>query len=163
MKAAMTGAVAVCIVTYNDADDLPASIESVCAQSQRPLELVIVDNASHDASAHVATELVASLPSWLPGQALANDANLGFAAGMNQAYAATAAPLLLTLNADARPEPDYIERLVTAASRYESTLHVGAVTGRLSREVDAENPNSPPLLDACGMMLKSAWRHLDRG
>ncbi len=161
--------VAVCIVTYNDAEDLPACVEAVCAQSFRPLELVVVDNASADGSARVARELVRSLPSWLVGRCLANDDNLGFAAGMNQAFAATDAPLLLTLNADARPAPDYVERLVETALVYSSPgatnpkLQVGAVTGRLTRERTRCDEAARPTLDACGMYLLPTWRHLDRG
>lgn len=161
--------VAVCIVTYNDAEDLPACVEAVRAQSYRPLELVVVDNASVDGSARVAREVVQSLPSWLAGRCLANDDNLGFAAGMNQAFAATDAPLLLTLNADARLAPDYVERLVETALAYSPPgatrpkLQVGAITGRLTREQTAHDEAARPTLDACGMYLQPTWRHLDRG
>ena len=44
--------------------------------------------------------------------AVASPENLGFAAGMNAAIARTEAPFVLTLNADARPAPDYVTRLL---------------------------------------------------
>jgi GT2 family glycosyltransferase len=65
----------------------------------------------------------------------------------------------LSLNADARPAPDYVSRLLARAAVHPE-LRVGAVTGRLLRPRQA---GRPPVLDACGMRLTRTWRHLDRG
>jgi GT2 family glycosyltransferase len=138
--------VAVCIVTYDSAADLPGCLESVGRLDHRPLEIVLVDNASRDGSLEVAKR---HAPAGIPFEAVASPENLGFAAGMNAAFARTDAPFLLTLNADARPAPDYVSRLL---ARMEGA---GAVTGKLVR------PDGR--LDACGMRLTSSWRHLDRG
>ena len=43
-----------------------------------------------------------------------SESNLGFAGGMNRAIALSTAPFVLSLNADARPEPDYCRRLLAA-------------------------------------------------
>ncbi len=157
-------AVAVCIVTYNSAADLPACLAAVAAQDHRPLELVIVDCASSDDSLDVARETET------PGvdkQVVDLGRNLGFAGGMNEAFGRTGAPYLLTLNADAVPRSSYVRRLV---ERMRQGSRTGAVTGRLIRPA---NPGSPDVvaparlrrdrLDACGMVLTRAWRHLDRG
>ncbi len=149
-------AVAVCIVTHDSAADLPGCLESVAAQSHRPLEIVVVDCASRDGSAETAR---AHAPAGIPFQAIELGENLGFAGGMNAAFARTRAPFVLTLNADARPEPDYVARLVRRA-RAHPDLRVGVVTGRLVRPAAAGEPR---LLDACGMRLTRTWRHLDRG
>lgn len=138
--------VAVCIVTYDSAADLPGCLESIGRLDHRPLEIVIVDNASRDGSLEVAKRHV---PEGIPLEAVASPENLGFAAGMNAALARTDAPFVLTLNADARPFPDYVTRLL---ARVEGA---GAVTGKLIRPIGE--------LDACGMRLTSNWRHLDRG
>jgi GT2 family glycosyltransferase len=71
---------------------------------------------------------------------------------------------VLTLNADARPAPDYAERLIARAEAQAALgERVGAVTGRLVRFPDPGDPEAPRRLDACGMVLVPAWRHLDRG
>jgi GT2 family glycosyltransferase len=145
--------VAVCIVTHDSAADLPGCLEAVAAQSHRPLEIVAVDCASRDGSVEVAR---AHAPAGIPFQAMGLGENRGFAGGMNAAFACTRAPFVLTLNADARPEPGYVTRLLRRASAHPN-LRVGAVTGRLVR------PGQPRLLDACGMRLTRTWRHLDRG
>ncbi|HSG40682.1 MAG TPA: glycosyltransferase family 2 protein [Thermoanaerobaculia bacterium] len=142
--------VAVCIVTFNSAGDLPGCLQSVAALRHRPLEIVVVDCASSDGSLETAR---AHAPAGLPLQAVALSENLGFAGGMNAALARTRAPFVLLLNADARPGPDYVTRLLERAAH--PGLRAGAVTGRLVR------PDGR--LDACGMRLIPSWRHLDRG
>jgi GT2 family glycosyltransferase len=73
---------------------------------------------------------------------------------MNAAFARTQAPWVFTLNADARPTPDYVTRLLERAGP-----RTGAVTGRLVRPEQGGERR----LDACGMVLTPNWRHLDRG
>ncbi len=153
-------AVAVCIVTYDSAVDLPACLEAVAAQDHRPLELVVVDCASSDDSLAVARD--AATPG-IPRQVIALGRNLGFSGGMNQAFRLAGAPYLLTLNADAVPHPAYVRRLL---ERMLSTPRAGAVTGRLVRPPDVyaeRDERGGRHLDACGMILTRAWRHLDRG
>jgi GT2 family glycosyltransferase len=149
-------AVAVCIVTHDSAPDLPECLAAVGAQSHRPLEIVVVDCASTDGSVEAAR---AHAPSGVPFQALPLGENRGFAGGMNAALARTRAPFVLTLNADARPAPEYVARLLHRAEAHPG-LRVGAVTGRLVRPPLAGEPRR---LDACGMRLTRTWRHLDRG
>jgi GT2 family glycosyltransferase len=147
--------VAICIVTHNSATDLPGCFESIAALQHRPLEIVVVDCASTDDSLETAR---AHAPAGIPFTAVALTENLGFAGGMNAALAHTQAPWALTLNADARPAPEYVTRLLAAGANPE--VKVGAIAGRLVRpSVDGR----PPTLDACGMILTRNWRHLDRG
>jgi GT2 family glycosyltransferase len=147
--------VAVCIVTHDSAADLPGCLESLAALQHRPLEIVVVDCASRDASAEVAR---AHAPQGISCQVVELGENRGFAGGMNEAIARTRAPFVLTLNADARPAPDFVNRLLARAAQ--PGLRVGAVTGRLVRP---PREGETRLLDACGMRLTRAWRHFDRG
>lgn len=151
----MSEAVAIAIVTHNSAPDLPGCFTSIAALDHRPLEVVVIDCASHDASLETART---HAPAGLPFQAVGLSENLGFAGGMNVALAHTRAPWVLSLNADARPAPDYLTRLLARAGSHPD-LRVGAVTGRLIRL----KGDGPRRLDACGMRLTSTWRHLDRG
>jgi GT2 family glycosyltransferase len=148
--------VAVCIVTYDSAEDLPVCLAAVARQDYRPLEVVVVDCASGDESVEVARSVDVSP---VPMRVLPLGENRGFAGGMNAAFAATEAELLLTLNADADPAPDYVRRLV---ERFQESAEArpGAVTGRLVRPPDGAGVRR---LDACGMYLVRTWRHLDRG
>ena len=146
--------VSVLIVTYNSADDLPACLAAVAQQTYRPLDLVVVDCDSRDDSVEQAKHLPLSD---LPRTVQALGRNLGFSGGMNAALASTSAEYVLALNADACPKPDFVERLVERAQAYPSAA---AITGRLVRP---RHHSSEALLDACGMVLTTNWRHLDRG
>lgn len=143
----------VAIVTHDSAVDLPACLAAVGRQTLSPIELVIADCASTDESVAVARR---HSPAGIAVRVLELGENLGFAGGMNAAFAATRAPYFLTLNPDATLAPDYLERLVTRVERSRAA-RPGAATGRLLRAGD------PPVLDACGMYLFWTWRHLDRG
>jgi len=147
--------VTVCIVTWNSARDLKRCFESVAAQEHRPLEVVVVDCGSADDSVEQARHLDLGE---LPRTVVPLGENRGFSGGMNEAIGRSSSPFLVTLNADAWPEPDFVARLV---SRVESTAvwRVGAVAGRLTRPVESGERR----LDACGMRLVTSWRHLDRG
>ncbi|MEO8276962.1 MAG: glycosyltransferase [Thermoanaerobaculia bacterium] len=152
--------VAVVMVTYESAADLPRGLAAVGRLDPAPAELVVVDCASTDGSAAVAR---ASAPPGIRAQFLPLAENVGFAAGMNRAVALATAPYLLTLNADTELSPDFLAPLV---ARLESPhgRRFAAVTGRLLRErSDVPGDTEPRRLDACGMRLSWTWRHFDRG
>lgn len=109
MTAGGAPALRVGIVSWNTATlldrclaALPAALDGV------PAEVVVVDNASADASATVAARHHVHLVS--------NPDNRGYAVAMNQALAGSSAPLLLALNPDTEPPPGSIRRLVEAAA-----------------------------------------------
>jgi GT2 family glycosyltransferase len=193
---------AVCIVTHDDADDLPGCLEAVAhltgAGLARPVEVAVVDCDSADDSVARARAFAASVdstgkageaPSALRVRVLPLGENRGFTGGMNAAIAATRSETaaeaigdddwVLTLNPDARPAPDYVERLIAAAQRAEENRRaeadapsghlelgrIGAVTGRLVRSQGdrSADGSGERVLDACGMVLTRAWRHHDRG
>jgi GT2 family glycosyltransferase len=151
-----TGKVAVCIVTHDSEGDLRGCLEAVAALRYRPLELVVVDCASQDDSVALAERY---RPPRLSMVHCVLTDNVGFAGGMNQALSQTDAPLVLTLNPDARPDPDYLSRLLQREANHPE-LRIGAMTGRLIRP---RHGFEAGLLDACGMVLSPTWRHFDRG
>jgi GT2 family glycosyltransferase len=150
--------VAVLIVTHNSARDLPECLAAIGAQTYRPLSVVVVDCASDDGVEAVLREGQGALQG-VPLAFYPLGENRGFAGGMNAALERTAAPYVLSLNADARPEPEAVARLV-ARLEAPQPASTGAVTGRLVRPPEADGTVR---LDACGMRLTRTWRHLDRG
>ena len=113
----------VAIVTYNAAADLPACMAAVRAQGGVVGRVLVIDNASADGTAAVAGGLDGV-------EVVANPTNTGYAPAMNQAYAMTSAPYLLSLNADAVLEAGYVDALVSAL---DGSPRVGAATGLLVR------------------------------
>lgn len=149
----LTLPVAVAIVTHDSAADLAACLAAIGRLTPAPEQLVIVDCASRDDSVDVAR---AHLPAAVASRVVPLAENRGFAGGMNRAFAETESAWVLTLNADALPAPDFLARLLACATD-PAAGRVGAVAARLCR------PGNPARLDACGMRLTRAWRHLDRG
>ncbi len=148
----------VVMVTRGHAATLPAALEAVAALEPRPETVAVLDNASDDGSAEVAAAFGDRLPLVL----LQSDANVGFAAGINRCLERGSAPWVLFLNPDCAPRPDFAARLAAAAASRPEADRIGSVTGRLLR---AAGPDLAPAgtLDAAGMVVTPAGRHLDRG
>jgi N-acetylglucosaminyl-diphospho-decaprenol L-rhamnosyltransferase len=101
-------ALAVVIVAYDSAPDLPGTLAALRPQLAHGDELLIIDNASSDDPANAAGG----------ARVLRLEPNLGFAGGCNAGAAATTAPLLFFLNPDARPAPGCLEALRAAAGAH---------------------------------------------
>ncbi len=104
----------VVVVTYNSADVIGRCLES-CSE----LPVVVVDNASSDAT----RDIVREKPSV---KLIANSSNLGFAAAANQGVEALQTELVLLLNPDAELETP-IDAMAEACER----RGVGAAGGKL--------------------------------
>lgn len=102
--------VTVVIVNWNGAQFLDRCLSALQAQTVTPHEIILVDNASSDAS----LEIVRRFPSV---RLLAQNENVGFARGNNLAIEAASAESewVALLNPDAFPEPHWLEALVAAA------------------------------------------------
>jgi N-acetylglucosaminyl-diphospho-decaprenol L-rhamnosyltransferase len=94
----------VIVVTYNSAEAIGACLEALARED---CEIVVVDNASQDATVQRVEEFVA----WHELRLLANDRNLGFAAAANQGASETNGDTLLLLNPDAIAEPGALNAL----------------------------------------------------
>jgi N-acetylglucosaminyl-diphospho-decaprenol L-rhamnosyltransferase len=86
----------VVVVNYNTGTYLWRCLRSANESAgDARLEVIVVDNASHDGSADAA---IAEHPS---ARLIGNDSNLGFAAAANQGIRESSAPFVLLLNPDA--------------------------------------------------------------
>jgi N-acetylglucosaminyl-diphospho-decaprenol L-rhamnosyltransferase len=98
-------ALAIVVVTHDSAADLPATLGALGEQLGDGDEVVVVDNASSDASARVARD---ALPA---ATVIETGANLGFAIGCHVGVRASSAPLVLLLNPDCAPAPGCLDAL----------------------------------------------------
>lgn len=117
---ARAGRTAVVTVTYNSAGVLPDFLASLAAQDNRDWALIVIDNDSKDAT-------LEQVRAWEgPLHALvANDANRGFAAGMNQGIALARAggfDSLLMINNDTLFGPDFMRELLESPYRADAGI-----------------------------------------
>lgn len=101
--------VSVCIPTYNTARFLPATIESVLAQTYADFELVVCDNASTDATPELCARYDDSRLRIVRFEEL-----VGQAANWNRCVELAQGELVILLHADDLLQPEYLERAVAA-------------------------------------------------
>ena len=139
--------VTVVIVNWNGERFLDRCLSAVLAQTVAPYEIILVDNASVDASLDIARRYASV-------RVLAQAENLGFARGNNVAIETAAGDCewIALLNPDAFPEPYWLEALLSAAHDYP------AFDFFCSKLVNA---GDPAVLDGVGdayHMSGMAWR-----
>lgn len=139
--------VSVVIVNYNGAPFLPETLHSLTSQTLRPIELIVVDNASTDDSLAMVQE------AWPKARLIRNPENRYFASGANQGVAASSGDYILLLNNDCRLSPSYLEKL---AAQLEQDPAMGAAVGKIFR-TDGET------LDQAGQFVSRARTPRDRG
>ena len=108
------------LVNYNAGRELAMALQSIADDmAAQPWEAVVVDNASSDGSA---AEVAAFAPH---ARLVQNRQNVGFARGVNQGLAATAAPTVLIMNPDCRLEQGAFGVLNGELQRDEGVALVG--------------------------------------
>lgn len=146
--------ISILMTTYNSARLLQRCLESIYAQTHCPLELIIVDNASTDAT----REILAKFESQT--KIIYNDANIGFAAAQNAAAHLAQGEWLLSLNPDVFLSPDFIAQAIAAAQEHPE---VGAICGKLLRWKPDQPSEFSQIIDSTGIYFLPNLRHLDRG
>ncbi len=107
--------VTVCIPTYNQADYLPLTVDSVLAQTRPPLSVVIGDDASSDRTPAVIAELGATNPNV---QAFRQPANRGIAGNSDDVLRRASTEFVMRLDSDDRLLPPALERLAKALAAH---------------------------------------------
>ncbi len=136
MPASPAPEVSVVIVAWNSAAFLCRCLDALAAQTYRDFEVILVDNASTDGSTIGLAEDYPTLDLRLERLS----SNTGFAAANNVAAGHARGRWLALLNADAFPEPDWLEALMKAAEPSADSFFA-------CRQIQA---NRPHLLDGEG-------------
>jgi glycosyltransferase involved in cell wall biosynthesis len=127
----MASLVSAVIPCYNQAHYLPDAIESVLAQTYRPLELIVVDDGATDSTFVVAAAYREVRCVRQTNQGLSAARNAGLAAGRGE--------YVVFLDADDRLLPHALQ---TGAAALDASPHAGFVVGR-HRHIDAAGSPLP--------------------
>jgi len=146
--------VSVAIVTCDSRRFIAACLDSVFQQTYPRLEVVVLDNASTDGT----WEFLETRADRI--RLLRSPVNIGFAAGQNEAIRCSRGDWVLTLNPDARLEPDFVSRLLEAA---DWDPRVGVLCGKLLRAAPDLGIPAERRIDSAGIYFTPSLRHFDRG
>lgn len=151
--------VAAVVVSWNSAEHLEGLLGSLGSQDHPDLEVVVVDNASVDASVEVvrAAQATASVH---PVRLLVAATNRGFCGGVNDALATLdeGVDAVLFVNPDVVLAPELVGRCV---ERLTQLPRCGSVQPRLLRPVSG--PGADAVIDTTGHELTSARLYRNRG
>jgi cellulose synthase/poly-beta-1,6-N-acetylglucosamine synthase-like glycosyltransferase len=109
--------VTVVIPVLDDADMLARCFQALERQTRRPDAVLVVDNGSVDRSADLAR---------CAGAIVVREPRRGILPATARGFDAADADILARIDADSRPEPDWLDRVMT---HFESCPESGAVTG----------------------------------
>ncbi len=101
----------ICIPTFNRAASLRRAVESACQQSYPALEIVVVDNASSDATQSLLESMAASDARI---RYVRNDENIGAVANFNRALSLSTGQYVMWLADDDVIDRDYVQACVQA-------------------------------------------------
>jgi len=140
--------VSVIIVNWNHQSFLQTCLDSIFAQGFKPLNVVVVDNASLDGS-----------PDWIvmnypQVRLISFGENRGFSFAFNQGVRATVDPFILSLNPDVVLQPECLVQMVRVMIEQE---RIGVVAPKL---LQADNPS---LIDSTGLFINRSRCPYDRG
>jgi N-acetylglucosaminyl-diphospho-decaprenol L-rhamnosyltransferase len=153
----MTPLVSLILVTYNDAQLLPAYFEHLRATTYRSYELIVVDNASADGTLAYLNDNEPDV------KTISNEVGVGFGRAANQGAAIAAGDLLVFMNADVFVTPDWLDRLVAHMARH---ADAGILSPTVLPPALAERPVGSGTVETaavpgCSMMVRrSAWSEL---
>lgn len=109
------------IVNWNATNLLQECLKSIRQSVSVPYEVVLVDNASSDATPKQLEELIKIIPK---AKLLINDRNIGYAAANNRGIAICEAPFVMLLNPDVLIHRQCVERLIQFMMEHEDVFAV---------------------------------------
>lgn len=139
--------VTVAVPTLAAGEVLEACLQALESQTVDKFEVIVIDNSGTG-------RVQASHPQVFPHvRVIANRRNVGFGAAVNQAFRASDAPYLATLNDDAVADPRWLETLLADADTHPRT-------GMFASEVRLAGTQT---LDSAGMLMASDGSSKQRG
>jgi GT2 family glycosyltransferase len=140
--------ISIVIVYWNSAKYLPRCLDCLSRQTFRDFEIILIDNGSLDDGTKGLEETYPDLQLRLESLT----SNLGFAVANNLGARLARGKWLVLLNADAFPDPNWLDELINATKAYPN------VASFSSRQLQA---NEPKFLDGAGdayHVSGFAWR-----
>ncbi len=149
----MSSTVSIVIINYNTKHLLKTCIDSLLAQTYKHLEIIFIDNQSHDGSCEYVME---NYPQVI---AVCNKDNLGYSEGANQGIKMSNGEFVMLLNPDIIFEDDYIELCV---KKMHEDKKIAAICGKIYK-YDFANNRKTNFIDTAGLFCYRNRRVIDNG
>ncbi|MFL5832728.1 MAG: glycosyltransferase family 2 protein [Solirubrobacterales bacterium] len=130
-------AVTVLIGAFENEATVARAIGSILSQTERNLELIVIDDGSRDRSAAAAREAIGDDPR---GRVMRLERNLGIPRSLNAGMEAAAAPVIAIQDADDYSAPNRLQRELAVLAAEADV----AVVGSRMREVDGSGRELQP-------------------
>jgi len=130
--------ISVVVLNWNGHQVLESCLNSLYNQTYRPLEMIVVDNASTDGSADLVRQKFQEVG------LIVNEKNLGFGGGNNIGIQASRGRYIMMLNNDTRLDPKCVEELKWSI---EKDKRYGACASKILLE------NRPDTIDGVGIVV----------
>lgn len=124
--------VSVVVVVYNTEKYLGECLDSIFAQTLDSVELVVVDNASNEATRRVLAEKIAGRENVV---CRLLDENVGGATGITIGMRAASGEYLYTMDSDDIVPPGALEALYTAAKQHDCDVVIGRAISTMNNRV----------------------------
>jgi glycosyltransferase involved in cell wall biosynthesis len=138
--------ISVLIAAYNAAPYIGEALASVCAQTHRDWELIVVEDGSHDGTEEIVRKLAAQETRAIRYENLGM--NQGVAASRNRLLALAAGDAAAFLDADDFWSPDHLEHGVHALGEGADVVVTGVRTFDLKTKRILEEVVPPPMLES---------------
>jgi glycosyltransferase involved in cell wall biosynthesis len=139
------GLLTVVMPNYNYADFVGEAIASVAAQTYKPIELIVVDDASTDNSVEVIREALAKASNLTRTELIVQPKNSRIHGALNRAFPEVRGKYFIILDADDVLKPEYAERTIAELEK-----------------ARAEDPSVGFLYTDC-TLISGTGEELDRG
>jgi GT2 family glycosyltransferase len=126
--------ISIVVVTRDNLAFLRLCLESVLSGTERPFELIVVDNTSSDGTREYLARLAERNKDARP---ILNDSNRGFAAGCNQGTAAARGEVIVLLNDDTAVSRGWLRPLLAHLEAPDVGM-VGPTTNRIGNEAQID-------------------------
>jgi GT2 family glycosyltransferase len=140
--------ISVVILNWNGNQVIETCLHSLEKQTYRPIEIIVVDNASTDGSVDIVRQ------TFPRANVIVNDRNLGFGGGNNVGIRAARGRYIMMLNNDTRLDSACIEELKTSI---EKDAAYGACASKILLEFEDN------LIDAAGIVVCPDGLSIGRG
>lgn len=109
--------ISIIIVNYNSGELLTDCVESIKRSKYKNMEIIVVDNASHDGSQKKCIDKFPNV------NLIESKKNLGYCEGNNVGIKSAKGKFIVILNPDTTVDPNWIDELLTAFQQYGEGLY----------------------------------------